>query len=227
MSPDTSKALEARWTDLICDLGVSQQDACRAFAILANQYNSSGRYYHTLAHIAAMLDSLARLADQGKPDPALLLAVWFHDAVYDSRAQNNEEQSAALAATMLGAMGLPESVITEVGRLILLTKSHQAEPADGKGQLLLDADLAVLGAEPAQYDAYAAAIRREYAWVPEADYRTGRCRVLEAFLQRPRIFATRAFAALEPAARANLRREIVALGNLPQPGAASSGISGR
>src|SRR5262249_44897436 len=149
------------------------------------RYGEPGRHYHTLEHVGAVLDTLDSL---GESTPALLLAAWYHDAVYDSRAADNEERSADLARATLAALGAPADGAAETARLSLLTKPHRTAEDDVAGQRLLDADLAVLGAEPATYDRYAAAIRREYAWVPEADYRAGRRRVLEGFLARPRIY---------------------------------------
>jgi predicted metal-dependent HD superfamily phosphohydrolase len=199
-------ALAQRWRSLFTT------NADEAFADLVRRYAEPGRSYHTLDHIAAVLDTIEWLT--GKPAPALLLAGWFHDVVYDSRASDNEERSADHARRTLASLGVNAAVQDEAARLILLTKSHTAAAAadDESGQILLDADLAILGAEPAVYDAYAAAIRREYAWVSEADYRAGRRPILEKFLSRPRIYFTPLMVArAETSARANLAREIAAL----------------
>src|SRR5947209_4025145 len=95
-----------------------------------------------------------------------------------------------LSAALGRPVGADAPLLDEVARLVLLTKTHATGPDDRSGQALLDADLAVLGADPADYDRYAADIRREYAWVPEDAYRDGRRRVLEGFLRRPRLFQT-------------------------------------
>jgi predicted metal-dependent HD superfamily phosphohydrolase len=181
------------------------------FADLAARYGETGRHYHTLEHIRAVL---ARIDDLW-PDapPALRFAAWLHDVVYDSRASDNEERSADYARAILPALGVPPDVVEETARLILLTRSHEADPDDRAGRTLLDADLAVLAGDGPTYDAYAAAIRLEYAWVPESDYRAGRRRVLERFLVRPRIFLTMEMAEAEPRARDNLRREIERFGS--------------
>jgi predicted metal-dependent HD superfamily phosphohydrolase len=189
-------------------LGCAPEAAGAAFADLARRYGEPHRHYHTLGHLAEVLRTVRELAP-GDPDPALLLAAWFHDVIYDPRAADNEERSAEHARTVLGSLGVPEAVRAETARLILLTRAHSAGPDDRAGQLLLDADLAILGAAEGAYDRYAAAIRREYAWVPEEDYRAGRRRVLESFMARPRLYNTEALCArAEAAARANLRREI-------------------
>jgi predicted metal-dependent HD superfamily phosphohydrolase len=140
------------------------------------------------------------------------LAVWFHDVVYDSRASDNEERSAAHARNVLGPLGCPEPLLDEITRLILLTRKHETTADDPAGQVLLDADLAILGAGEEEYDRYARAIRREYAWVDEESYRDGRGKVLRAFLDRPRLYFTPTLLdRLERQARDNLRRELETL----------------
>jgi predicted metal-dependent HD superfamily phosphohydrolase len=144
------------------------------------------------------------------------LAVWFHDVIYDSRSNENEERSAAYAGEVLQSLHLAPSLQTETQRLILLTKSHLTSSEDIPGRVLLDADLAILGAAEPSYDRYAEAIRREYDWVPQADYRVGRQRVLQRFLDRPRIYGTTLlYARSEIQARRNLEREIAALAAPP------------
>lgn len=177
--------LGTRWLQTFQPFGGPASVIIAAFDDLAERYTRPGRHYHTLDHIASVLDTVTRL---GGTSPAVHLAAWYHDAVYDSREADNEERSADLARAALPTLGTPREVVEEAARLILLTKTHHAAPEDGGGQRLLDADLAILAADPATYDAYAAAIRREYARVPEADYRAGRRRVLEGFLARPRIY---------------------------------------
>jgi predicted metal-dependent HD superfamily phosphohydrolase len=203
--------LEARWTGLLTALGCAPGPARRAFADLAARYSAPERHYHTLDHVRAVLDTATSLWGEAGP-PALTLAAWLHDVVYDTRAADNEERSADQARALLRPLGLSEALLDEAARLILLTKCHRAESGDRAGQVLLDADLAILGADEPAYDRYAVAIRREYAWVPEERYRAGRAAVLEGFLRRPRVYHTDAMhAQAEAAARRNLTREVAAL----------------
>jgi predicted metal-dependent HD superfamily phosphohydrolase len=212
MTPAADDLLRARWDGLVLPLGTDPAASARAFADLTSRYADPARHYHTLTHVANLLDTLDDFGEAAST-PALRLAVWYHDAVYDTHADDNEEQSAAYAAAALGGLGVPAPVIAETGRLILLTKTHEVRADEAAGKLLLDADLAVLGAPPAEYDAYAAAIRREYGWVPDAAYRAGRRRVLENFLRRPRIYVSGAIAnRYEGPARQNLQRELAGLG---------------
>jgi predicted metal-dependent HD superfamily phosphohydrolase len=110
---------------------------------------------------------------------------------------------------VLSHLGLPSEAIQRVAQMILSTKTHQTANDDVDCQILLDADLAVLGAPVARYETYAQAIRQEYNWVPEASYRSARGQVLQTFLGRTRIYWTEPmFVALEEQARENMRREI-------------------
>jgi len=204
--------LHERWQSLCAALGVEPTVAQPAFADLAARYAHPDRHYHNLSHLRHVLETLDQLKHLAQDLPALLFAAWFHDAVYDARAQDNEEQSALLAQDVLERLRVPKSLIERIADLILLTKTHSAVPDDIDGQLLLDADLAILGATEAEYRQYAAAIRREYAWVAETDYRAGRAAVLKRFSERPAIFHCRPMRdQFERSARCNLRAERLAL----------------
>ena len=203
------EALGHRWNRLLGNLGAPVDPAELAFTGLCRHYTDPGRYYHDLKHIAAVLDSIDRLCT---PPPALELAAWLHDVIYDPKRHDNEALSADYARSMQQWLDLPAAITDEAARLVLLTRSHEADEKDHSGRVLLDADLSVLGAQPEEYDRYAEAIRQEYAWVPETEYRTGRARILENFLRRPRLFQTQSmYERSEVQARENLGREIVLL----------------
>jgi predicted metal-dependent HD superfamily phosphohydrolase len=175
---------------------------------LAAAYAVPGRHYHNLAHIEDCLVALARVENLPALDREILSeAIWWHDVVYDATRSDNEELSAQLAE-----QHVREDIRPEVGRLIRLTKTHDVQPDDRLGAILISIDLSILGAEPARYDAYAAAIRQEFIHVPERDYRTGRAKVLSQFAARPVIFPDAAFAArYDRQARENLARELASL----------------
>ena len=214
----TRQELEKQWHETAVRAGLAKPDAEAVFADLCRRCSEPGRAYHNLDHVAAMLGTVSEFGDMLYDEVAVCLAVWFHDVVYDSRRGDNEEQSAAYAAEVLNRGGASPSLLPVVERLILATKAHQAPVDDTDCQILLDADLAILGASAAEYDRYAQAIREEYAWVPEDDYRAGRRRVLESFLGRARIYYTDAlFERHEQAARVNLRRGIEGLTDPQEP----------
>ena len=175
---------------------------------LVAAYTAPGRHYHNLTHIEDCLGALARVDNLSAAEREILSeAIWWHDVVYDATRSDNEELSAHLAE-----QHVREDFRQEVGRLIRLTKTHDVQPDDRLGAILISIDLAILGAEPARYDAYAAAIRQEFIHVPEADYRAGRAKVLSRFAARPVIFPDAVFAArYDRQARENLARELASL----------------
>ncbi|PTA68887.1 phosphohydrolase [Deinococcus arcticus] len=148
----------------------------------------------------AMLDALG---SRGVLSPALALAVWGHDLIYDPRAGDNEARSAQVFGAWLATQGAVPAHMAQIRALILATQ-HTAAPATREEALLVDADLGILGASPADFAAYDAAIRQEYRHVPGPLYRIGRRKVLQGFLKRGRIYTTPEFAELEAQARANL-----------------------
>jgi predicted metal-dependent HD superfamily phosphohydrolase len=211
MDPARLSFLLDRWARLLTALRCPAGTVAPTFADLHERYTAPERHYHSLDHIHSVLETIQEL-NGAEETPALLLAAWFHDVVYDSKASDNEGKSAAHARQLLRPLGVLEPVLAETERLILLTKTHTPTPEDRPGAILVDADLAILSAAETQYDAYAQAIRREYAWVSDDDYRGGRCAVLERFLQRPRIYATEEMLVrAETAARENMQREIATL----------------
>jgi len=181
--------------------------AAQISADLAARYTADGRFYHTLDHIHDVLRHVHPFLAQARAPLALQLAAWFHDAVYDPRRADNEAQSAAYATAVLARLGAAPGVMTETARLIRLTEKHETAVTDTDGRILLDADLAILAARPANYDTYARAIRREYAHVPEMAYRRGRLAVLERLQTRPSLYLLPEHADWETAARLNLQRE--------------------
>ncbi|MEH2083833.1 MAG: hypothetical protein V7K89_28855 [Nostoc sp.] len=201
------------WQHTLQPFGVDQVAAEKAFNSLVAAYSSPGRYYHTLKHIDHVLNTIQILQGYTNNLAAVQLAAWFHDVVYDTKAQDNEEQSADYAFELLSNLGIPESTIATVTHLILNTKDHQAAVDDCDSQVLLDADLAIFAANPMQYLEYAHAIRQEYGWVAEADYITGRQQILEQFLQRSHLYFTPLMSEFaEPSARGNIQGEIQSLG---------------
>ncbi|MBN3870387.1 hypothetical protein [Nostoc sp. JL33] len=204
--------LFSKWQHTLQPFGVEQVAAEKDFNRLVAAYSTPGRHYHTLKHIDHVLSTIEILQGYTNNLAAVQLAAWFHDVVYDTEAQDNEERSADYAFELLSNLGIPESTITTVTRLILKTKDHQAAVDDYESQVLLDADLAILATNQVEYGEYAHAIRQEYGWVAEADYITGRQQVLERFLLRSHIYFTPLMLEFaEPSARGNIQGEIYSL----------------
>lgn len=196
----------ARFAKLCQGLGIAGDTASRAWIALHARYSEPHRHYHNLRHIESML---ARMDELSPGDPAMELAIWFHDVIYDPRAKDNEEQSAAFFVAEM-ADSLDPVLCLEVVRLILATDYARERTGAPDEDLLRDIDLCILASSPDIYQAYTEAVRQEYAHVPDEDFRKGRAAVMNRFLER-RIFQTDAFAGEETKARENIRAEIAVL----------------
>ena len=203
--------LEQRWTSF-CRTHNSALLNLRidaAWTMLESLHARPQRAYHSLDHVGACLAVLDDWSDQAVDRAAIELALWAHDAVYDPTRNDNEAQSAEIArmlATQL-AIGHPD----HVAELVLAT-AHSATSLTGDAALIVDIDLSILGSDEPTYNAYAQAIREEYAFVEEQAYRDGRAAVLQSFLDRSSIYNTaQGRASHEDRAHANLTREIKTL----------------
>lgn len=187
-------------------------DGMDQLADLTARYTEPHRHYHTLHHIAAVLEALQEHPEALEHPDEAVLAVWYHDAVHDPAGSDNEARSAELAMAHLLAAHAPVEARARIHAMILDTR-HSAAATSPDGALVADADLAIFGAPAMVFEAYDAAIRQEYAAVPEAAYRAGRRRILQGFLDRPFIYQTAAFRKQwETAARKNLGRAVMRLG---------------
>ncbi len=199
------------------------------------RYSEPHRYYHTATHVMMVLRHVYDVsAIQGnQPSPELIAAAMYHDAIYDPHADDNEAQSAVLATRAMTGIGWSARACRAVQTLIMATAGHvgdphpQAETGDADRDvdpgddviadtaILVDADLAILGADPLTYQAYVAGVRAEYFFVDDEHWQVGRSRVLRRFLDNQPLFATECMRTqLEHRALANIHAELAAL----QPG---------
>lgn len=187
-------------------------DAAVVTGGLGPKYSQPHRDYHNLMHIEDVLLRIEELRPPPEHELTLALAAWFHDAIYQPGQDDNEDRSAYAAYDALEQVGADPELIAEVARLIKLTATHEADEGDLAGGVLCDADLAILAAAPDRYGQYATAIRQEYVHVTQADFRTGRAKVLRRLLDRSTIYQTdHGREHWEAPARANLSAEITAL----------------
>lgn len=175
-------------------------------------YGDPARGYHDVRHLGEVLRRLEELADAGTPYARIpvLLAAWFHDAVYDGE-RDAEERSAAWAEDALPGL-VDEATVAEVARLIRLTESHRPDDGDANGCALSDADLGILAAPRQRYDEYVAAVREEYRHLTDEVFSSGRADVLRELTAKPKLFHTAyALEHWEQPARGNVERELSAL----------------
>jgi predicted metal-dependent HD superfamily phosphohydrolase len=204
--------------------------ASSVMMVCCSSSSSSSSSSHKKNHDDEVLDNDEQHQQQQQPydTVAILLAIFFHDAVYDATSNSNEEDSASLFHSFATetTTAITETTLRDVMDWIMATKTHQANagpssPSNPNLQLFLDLDMAVLGKTNVAYECYASLIRREYQHVPWPDYCEKRASILQKFLQQPHIYSTNLFqTALEQRARENLANEIESLQRGDIPGSA-------
>jgi predicted metal-dependent HD superfamily phosphohydrolase len=171
-------------------------------------YNEPHRRYHTQQHLAECLEHLTAAYGLASEPGEVEIALWFHDAIYALRGTDNEQRSAGWAVKELAACGATAATQARIHALIMAT-CHNAVPSDPDQQLLVDIDLAILGAAPVRFSEYDRQVREEYSWVPGLLYRIKRKAVLKHFLRRERLYNTDHFQErYEDQARINLKTAI-------------------
>jgi predicted metal-dependent HD superfamily phosphohydrolase len=200
--------LAITWQDAWHNSG-AQGDGDLVMETLVKKYSEPHRYYHSLQHLTECMVLFEQAATLTEHPDEIALALWFHDAIYDVHRNDNELKSAAWAKSELLNHAVTTEKAERIYQLILATR-HSAAPATGAEQLLVDIDLAILGAKPDRFAEYELQIKAEYAWVPGWLYRRKRRAILKEFFDRNPIYSTDYFNALfEQKARDNLQRALV------------------
>ena len=186
-------------------------DAADMHRRLVACWSEKHRHYHTLQHLRECLEHVATSRGQMQRPAEVVTALWFHDAFYDVRRDDNEKRSAEWARDAAAAAGVPPASIQRVYDMVMATANHMPQH-DGDAQLLVDIDLTIFGAPAARFAESNDQVRREYAHVPEPQWRVGRKRMLQGFLDRPRLYCTDRFHAMfEERARENIAGELARL----------------
>ena len=205
----TPEAFRASWNAAWRALGVASADEALCIE-LQRRYSEPQRHYHTLQHLGECLTWFEREQALAERPGEVALALWFHDAIYDVHAHDNEARSAEWARSAMLASGAQAEAAERVHALVMATR-HDAVPEGCDAELLIDIDLSILGAERERFDEYERQVHAEYAFVPDAVRLPRRRAILQRFLAREAIYATpRMHALLEARARANLARSIAA-----------------
>jgi predicted metal-dependent HD superfamily phosphohydrolase len=205
-APLNDAALDGHWARTWQGLGRPVPLRLRLELVAA--WGARSRHYHDRRHLRECLGLLELWKGQGEHTAEVAIALWFHDAIYDPGADDNELRSAAWAARALGEVYVSSEVAQRVYDLVMATQ-HAAQPAPVRSldaELLLDIDLAILGAPPERFQAFERDIRKEYAAVPDSVYRSARRTRLQGFIEREPLYHTlQARELLEAQARLNLQ----------------------
>lgn len=200
---------EQQWRELMGRLSFPAN--LDTFEALNAAYDEAHRFYHTAEHIGDCLALLAEYRWLAQHPDNVELAIWFHDAVYEPLATDNEARSAAWAARFLAENGTGIGRVDRVHHLIMATV-HDAPAREPDARLLVDIDLAILGSDPQRYRRFEADVRKEYRWVPALLFKKARKKILQSFLDRETVYATAALRdRFEAQARVNLTAAIGAL----------------
>jgi len=203
--------LDRPWARCFADLDVAEPPASELAEIRA-RYSEPHRAYHTLQHLDDCLIWFHHARALAQRPGEVAMALFYHDAVYDTHARDSEERSAALAAAALEEHCRADPDTVERVRALVLATKHDAAPDSDDARLLVDIDLAILGAASARFDEYERQVRLEYSWVAPEDFRKGRGDILRHFPARETIYATEFFRTrFESAARANHARSLASL----------------
>lgn len=189
------------WTRLNC-----KGDPREQYARLKVLYSESSRAYHNLEHVEGCLDLLEDVRSECKSPEQVEFAIWFHDAVYDARRTDNEQQSALLAERVAIDVGLPPKAASHIAELILATR-HDGIPTDSDAQVLVDIDLAGLGRTFDQFKQTGSLVRQEFDWLDDETFKRNQSELFHRLLDRPNIFCTEFFRSrFEQQARENLQK---------------------
>lgn len=192
--------LKNEWKNLCDYIGIKNPVAVEKWwTRLATLYSEENRFYHNLEHIAACLQECEFAQKEIYHPMDIKLAIWFHDAIYDTQRNDNEENSVLLFIEAAKELGLSQYTVNPVKTMILATKHVKTYSVNSSSQnndlcLFLDIDLSILGKNKEIFTKYDKDIRQEYSWVPEAAYTVARKDILEGFLSRERIFISDIFA---------------------------------
>lgn len=178
---------------------------------IETSYSNKKRHYHTLQHLSSLLAELTYIKGEIKNWNTVLFSIYYHDIVYNSLKQDNEEKSAAIAEKRMKQISVSIDTIELSKNQILATKSH-IQSSDSDTDYFTDADLSVLGQNRETYALYCENVRKEYSIYPDFVYNPGRKKVLNHFLSMERIFKTDFFyRKFEIQAKQNLQKEIALL----------------
>lgn len=174
-------------------------------------YSHKNRKYHNLTHLENLYKELSFCKDLIEDWNTVLFALFYHDIIYKSTRNDNEEQSAELAVQRLKEINYPEDKTGRCRQMILATKSH-LPVSDNDINLFTDADLSILGYDWSKYAKYYKQVREEYSYYPDILYKPGRKKVLKHFLSMSFIYKTDFFRSkYEENAKENIRKELTKL----------------
>ena len=203
--------LKTIWNELAFSYTNNHDLVNELWAEIEKEYSTPKRHYHNLTHLKYIIDRAEKYREKLTDPDTVLFSIFYHDIVYNTKRQDNEQKSADIARDRLTKLGIPPEKISKCQNQIIATKDHKSN-GNTDTDYLLDFDLAILGDTPEKYETYSKNIRKEYSLYPEFLYKRGRKKVLEKLLKADRIFKTSDFhKSFEKQARENIKSELLEL----------------
>jgi predicted metal-dependent HD superfamily phosphohydrolase len=200
--------LENIWNKTANSLGFDLALSQEYWNEIYSAYSSEGRYYHGLEHLRSIFRLTEEEVLSTTDRQALNLAVFYHDIVYDFERKDNERKSADLAIDRLSRAGVDQILIERVEELIMATYGHEYSD-DALRNLMIEADVSVIGTDHDTYAKYAENCRREYSMFSDEEYNPVRKQALSHFLNTGSLFVSPKFKErFEANAKRNLQWEI-------------------
>ena len=188
---DYLKPFNQYWGEFANHIAIEPEQCIFLQQLLVAAYTEPQRHYHTVQHIVECLELFHQVKAQLNDPVAVELAIWFHDAVYNPQAKDNEQQSAQLMREHCADI-LTQSVLDKVSQWIIATQEHQSSKQHDLNYLL-DIDLAILASSAERFAEYEQQIQQEYAWVDAEIYKVKRAEVLQHFFHMQPLYQTEYF----------------------------------
>ncbi|NQX92413.1 MAG: hypothetical protein HRT74_09895 [Flavobacteriales bacterium] len=205
--------LKKYWNNYVEPYFNDADQSAQEFKWIYNQHTKSNRFYHGLGHLKFLLTSFEEVKTELISPHLVVIAIFYHDSIYNALKKNNEEKSATKAVDTFSVGSMNASDIEKLRYIILATKSHE-ESEDPDINIFVDMDLAILGSSEIEYEKYCLGVRKEYSIFPEFMYKKGRREVLNYFLAKEEIFKSEYFKTqYEKNAKVNLTKELKQLEN--------------
>lgn len=188
-----------------CAVRATGPDPSAVYDELSRLYGEPHRYYHTPGHLDHCLGQLDAAKDGVHEPDAVEMALWFHDAIYDPPAPDNERRSAELFAQRTQGC-FEEPFSQKVYELILITE-HETPPRTADEAFMVDIDLSSFGLDWESFRQDSDAVRKEFSHLPDGEFYPAHARFLRSLLERPRFYFTDFFSErYQRSARRNIER---------------------
>lgn len=184
--------LAVRFTALLERMGLGPHSG-GTHRLLDERYSEPGRHYHNLNHVGYCLGQLDGVREQLHDADAAELALWFHDAVYETGADDNELRSALLFDRHLG-IHLPSGRADRIHARIMATV-HPSGAVERDAQFVADIDLSGLALSREAFRRDTEDLRRERHHLTDSQFELGTVGFFRKLMAGPSIFLTDHFRA--------------------------------